>query len=181
MTSRVTLPVPARPGAAPRTPLQLTNDRTTAREDTATDEREHRDDLGALPAERHPVQTEDHRTDCSEIEIASAHTNPPTSSEGERNVAVVGEQGGAFGQPSGVGRTVADDDKVDRAALGRMWPSVRYGDPWRFAWFRYVGRTFLMRNGLQAARVRGGSRGVVRLVGGGIRTRSTLSGEFIAC
>lgn len=73
---------------------------------------------------------------------------------------------------------MTDDDLCDYAALERLWPIMKYGDPWRFSWFRYVGRTRQQREGMKPLRVRRGPRGLVVLQSGTIRTRSTFSGEF---
>lgn len=71
------------------------------------------------------------------------------------------------------------EDLVDYEALHALWPQgKRYGE--HGTWFAYVGHTLPMRNGLKALRVKRGPRGRVRLVSGGIRTRSTVSGEFDA-
>lgn len=71
-----------------------------------------------------------------------------------------------------------DTDAVDRNALERMWPHLKYSDKWPHNWWRYVGHTQRMRNGLVALRVGRGPRGIVRTVEGYIKTRSTISGEF---
>jgi hypothetical protein len=73
-----------------------------------------------------------------------------------------------------------DNDLPDLAALERMWPQMRYGDPWRFNWWRYVGRTRRQREGLVARRVDRCPRGLIVLASGAIRTRSRISGEFTA-
>ena len=70
------------------------------------------------------------------------------------------------------------DDLCDYTALERMWPSMKYGDPWPFAWFNRVGRTRQQREGIKALRVRRGPRGLTVLLSGAIHTRSTISGEF---
>ena len=75
---------------------------------------------------------------------------------------------------------MSDVDELDRAALERMWPSMKYGDPWPFAWFNRVGRTRQMRDGIKALRVGRGPRGIAIKSGRHIRCGSKLSGEFEA-
>lgn len=73
----------------------------------------------------------------------------------------------------------ADLDIVDYDALHRIWPQPnRYGE--HRTWFQFVGRTRQQRNAIKPLRVQGGPRGFIRLSGGGIRCRSTFSGEFAA-
>src|ERR1043165_3874757 len=95
---------------------------------------------------------------------------------------------GRAGGPRGGGSEVSaeptateqpDIDLPDYDALHALWPQgKRYGE--HGTWFEYVGRTLPMRNGLKALRVSRGPRGRVRLTSGGVRCRSTVSGEIQA-
>lgn len=74
---------------------------------------------------------------------------------------------------------IDDLDIVDYDALHRIWPQRnRYGE--HRTWFQFVGRTQQQRDAVKPLRLRMGPRGHVRLSGGGIRCRSTFSGEFTA-
>jgi hypothetical protein len=75
--------------------------------------------------------------------------------------------------------SAADEDLCDYAALERLWPIMRYGDPSPGSWFRFVGRTRPMREALQPMPVSRGPRGLVR-DSRGVRFRTAVSGEFEA-